>query len=371
MTVQQLDTALLRAILETAVDGIISIDTRGTVRSFNAAAERIFGYTAAEVIGRNINMLMPEPDHTQHDGYLRNYLETNEARIIGIGREVYGLRKDGSQFPMLLGVSEMRIDDERYFAGIVRDVSARHELEAQRTALIEDLERANAELERFTYTVSHDLKSPLITIKGFLGSIERDARAGKFDRLAKDLTRIENAADRMKLLLDELLELSRIGRIANPSKRFSMTELADEIVDLLEGPARDAGATITVARDMGTVFGDRVRIGEVLQNAVENALKFCSDAPAQIEIGVRQDPHNRPVFYVRDNGIGIDPQYLDRVFRLFEQLDQRREGTGIGLALARRIIEVHKGRIWAESDGPGTGTGTTLCFTIGTKEESA
>jgi PAS domain S-box-containing protein len=365
-SVEPLDSALLRGLLQSAVDGILSIDTRGIVRSFNAAAERMFGYSADEVIGQNVSMLMPEPDRSSHDDYVSRYLDSHVARIIGVGREVRGRRKDGSIFPMMLGVSEVEAGDQHVFLGIVRDVSAAHQLEAQRTALIEDLARVNAELERFTYTVSHDLKSPLITIKGFLGSIERDARAGRFDRLSKDLGRIEKAADRMALLLDELLELSRVGRVANPSQHFDMTELADEIVGLLEGPAKAQQAEITVARELGRVFGDRVRIGEVLQNAVENALKFANpDQTVQIEIAASGHGSDR-VFTIRDNGIGIDPQYLERVFRLFEQLDQRREGSGIGLALAKRIIEVHKGKIWAESDG--LGHGTTLCFTIGSRE---
>lgn len=361
------DPALLQAILETAVDGIITIDPRGTVRSFNAAAERIFGYAAQDVIGQNVNMLMPEPYRTAHDGYIARYLETGERRIIGIGREVRGQRKDGRTFPMYLGVSEIIADEGRRFAGIVRDISDLREAEQARQALIDQLERANAELERFTYTVSHDLKSPLITIKGFVGAIARDAEAGRIDRVKSDLARIENAADRMKTLLDELLELSRIGRVAHPSQRVDMTELCDEVIALLHGSITTAGAQVTVARDMGAVFADRVRLAEVMQNLVENALKFSAQAVPHpiVDLYVRQDGGER-VFCVRDNGLGIDPVYLDRIFRLFEQLDQSREGTGIGLALAKRIIEVHRGRIWAES--AGIGQGVTICFTIGTRE---
>lgn len=366
MTTAPFDRALLAAIFETAVDGIVTIDQRGSVRSFNQAAERMFGYPADEVIGHNVSMLMPEPHRSGHDGYIERYVETGEAKIIGIGREVFGLRKDGGQFPMHLGVSEVPVADGRLFCGIIRDISEQHELTAARDALIDDLERANAELERFTYTVSHDLKSPLITIKGFLGAIERDAAAGKLERLRRDIARIEKAADKMTLLLDELLELSRVGRIANPSQEFEMAELCREVVGLIRGPIEDAGAEVHVAESLGPVYADRTRIAEVIQNAVENALKFAAEAEPHpiIEIGVREGEGER-VFFIKDNGVGVDPQYLDRIFRLFEQLDQAREGTGIGLALAKRIVEVHKGRIWAESDGPGTGT--TICFTIGTK----
>ena len=366
---EQFDAALLSAILETAVDGIITIDSRGRIRSANRAAEQLFGYREAELIGEGVELLMPEPYRTAHDGYLNNYLESGQKKIIGIGREVWGQHQDGSVFPMWLSVSEVRDHDERFFVGIVHDISERHELEASRTALIRELELANAELERFAYTVSHDLKSPLITIKGFLGAIERDAKAGKLERLSRDLARIEAAATKMGSLLDELLALSRIGRVANPAQDISMTKLAQEVVAMLEGPIAEHRAELTVAEDMGTVRGDRVRIGEVIQNSVENALKFSAQATPhpRIEIGARDEGGER-VFTIRDNGVGVQPEYLDRIFRLFEQLDQSRDGTGIGLALAKRIIEVHEGCIWAESEGPGTGT--TICFTIGTKETS-
>jgi two-component system sensor kinase FixL len=370
MTSSPSDGALLSAILETAVDGIVTIDKNGKIRNINPAAERMFGYETNELVGKDITLLMPEPHRSQHDQYIRRYLETGEKRIIGIGREVHAQRKDGSLFPMLLSVSEVCFGDEHYFAGIIHDITERHELEQARSALIEDLERANAELERFTYTVSHDLKSPLITIKGFLGAIARDAETGNLERLNRDLARIEKAADKMKMLLDELLQLSRIGRIVNPPQHFDMTELCREVVGLLEGPITAQGAEVSVGSGMGSVYADRTRIAEVIQNAIENALKFTKDTKphARIEIGSRDDD-GTCVFYIRDNGVGVDSQYLGRIFRLFEQLDQHQEGTGIGLALAKRIIEVHKGRIWAESEG--IGHGTTICFTIGTVEEQS
>lgn len=356
------DAAVLKAILDDAVDAIITIDERGTVQSANRAAERIFGYRAADMLGNNVKMLMPEPYAAEHDAYIDHYLATGEKRIIGIGREVEGRRKSGEIFPMHLGVSEVIVGDTRVFTGIVQDISERRALQQAREDLIAELEAANAELERFTYTVSHDLKSPLITIKGFLGTLEQDAVSGNVERLRADISRIERAADRMKQLLDELLELSRIGRVANPDSDVPMTELGREVAHLLEGPIADAGALLEVADGMPVVRGDRVRIREVIQNLVENALKFARpDVDPVVEIGVRSGG-SAPVFFVKDNGIGIAPDYLERVFRLFEQLDQERAGTGIGLALAKRIIEVHGGRIWVESEGRRRGA--TFCFTI-------
>lgn len=353
--------ALLQAILESAVDGIITIDPRGRVRSLNRAAESMFGYEASEVVGNNIKMLMPPMYSEHHDGFLKSYMTTGDKKIIGIGREVRGQRKDGSTFPMQLGVSEVCVDDTRIFAGIIEDISERTELQASQTALISQLEAANAELERFSYTVSHDLKSPLITIKGFLGMLEKDAISGNIERLKGDIGRIGRAADKMTLLLDELLELSRIGRVASPSEEVSMSELCNEVVAYLAGPIREADATVVVAPDLPTVIADRVRLSEVVQNLIENALKFRGTAPPKIEIGSRKDS-SVPLVFVKDNGVGIESTYTDRVFNLFEQLDNSKNGTGIGLALVKRIIEVHQGKVWVESEGRDYGA--TFCFTL-------
>ncbi len=243
-----------------------------------------------------------------------------------------------------------------------QDITERKAVEAERTALVHDLEARNAELERFTYTVSHDLKSPLITIKGYLGYLERDALAGNIDRLKSDLIRIEQAADRMQQLLDELLELSRIGRLINPSEWISLHEIIHDALLMIAGHLQSKNIHITIADQLPHVYGDRIRLREVFQNLLDNAIKFMDQQPEpQIDIGVRPGP-NPPVIYVHDNGGGIDPQYCKKIFGLFEKLNARSPGTGIGLALAKRIIEAHGGQIWAESDGPGTGA--TFCFTI-------
>ncbi len=229
----------------------------------------------------------------------------------------------------------------------------------ERKAKEAELERKNAELERFAYTVSHDLKSPLITIRGFSGALLKDVEKGRYDRLGKDLHRVMDAADKMSALLNDLLELSRIGRIVNPAMTVGMQELVAEAVDGLAGGLEEAGIEVVVQPDLPQVFVDRNRVVEVLQNLIENAVKYRGDQPApRIEIGQRPDG----VFFVRDNGIGIEACYLETIFGLFNKLDAKSEGTGIGLALVRRIVEFHGGMVWAES--AGSGQGTTICFTL-------
>ena len=227
------------------------------------------------------------------------------------------------------------------------------------------LEARSAELERFTYVVSHDLKSPLVTIRGFLSYVERDARAGDLDRLEADAGRIRAATERMAQLLDDLLELSRTGRIDRPHVDVPFAEVVREARAATEGRLSARGVRLEVEGGLPVVRGDHRRLVELVQNLLENAAKFMGDRrDPEVRIGAR-DAGALPgqvELYVRDNGIGIDPAHQARVFELFHRLDPRIEGTGLGLALARRIVETHGGRIWVES--AGTGRGSTFCFTL-------
>lgn len=244
----------------------------------------------------------------------------------------------------------------REWAGTIVDVHERQQAQAERERLIEELEQKNAELERFTYTVSHDLKSPIVTIKGFLGFLQEDLAAGKFEDVQADMDRIANAADRMKRLLDELLELSRIGRIVGIPERAALTELAGEAVEVLAGALAEKDVKVDIADDLPVVFGDRIRLLEVFQNIIDNAIKFMGDqSHPQITISCC-NADGESVICVSDNGIGIAPEHIHKIFGLFEQLNQKIEGTGIGLAIVKRIIEIQGGRIWVESEGRGAGT---------------
>jgi signal transduction histidine kinase len=247
-----------------------------------------------------------------------------------------------------------------------RELYERKRVEAEREKIIKELEAKNAELERFTYTVSHDLKSPLITISGFVGLLEADARSGNSERFRVDLQRINEAAEKMKRLLDELLELSRIGRLVNPPSDTPFTKIVEEALSLTRGRLMAGNIKVQVEKKLPTVHGDRPRLVEVMQNLIDNAAKFMGDQPApRLEIGMRQE-NGEQVFFVRDNGIGIDSSHQEKIFGLFDKLDTRSEGTGVGLALARRIVEVHGGRIWVVSEGKGKGS--MFCFTLPIKE---
>ncbi len=249
------------------------------------------------------------------------------------------------------------------------EILVRRRAELERDRLIQELgdknellEDQNAELERFAYTVSHDLRTPLVTIKGFLGLLERHIAAGNAEAIAHDTAVISNAADKMRELLDDLLTLNRIGRVVNRSETVPLAELAREAADLVADPIRVRGAKVSIEDSMPEVHGDRRRLLQAMRNLIDNAVKFMgTQSEPRIEVGAEQRG-GEALCYVRDNGIGIDPKYHHTVFGLFDRLDPSVEGTGVGLPLVKRIVEVHGGKVWIESDGRRPGA--TFFFTL-------
>lgn len=242
------------------------------------------------------------------------------------------------------------------------DISEQKETEREMQALIEALEAQKEELERFTYTVSHDLKSPLITIKGFLSLLEKDVQDKDEEQARHDMKRIYDAVNKMEMLLRDLLELSRIGRMMNDPEKISLSTLIKEAQEMAAGQLEEKQVTLKIHEPLPHVYGDLVRLREVLVNLLANAAKFMGGQETPIiEVGYTMKGE-QPCIYVKDNGIGIKPEYGEKIFGLFEKLDQSYEGTGIGLAIVKRIVEIHGGRIWVESGGPGMGS--TFCFTL-------
>jgi PAS domain S-box-containing protein len=253
------------------------------------------------------------------------------------------------------GYAALAIENARLNEAIQKEL-------AQRQMFIEELESKNAELERFTYTASHDLKSPLVTIVGFLRYLEKDAQGGDFTKFRRDLERIEQAANKMQQLLKDLLELSRVGRLMNPAVAIPLKTIVEEALELVHGQIEAKNVLIEFHDDHLVLKCDQIRIVEVYQNLFDNAIKFMGDQLKPcIEIGTVNNEKNEIVFYVKDNGIGIASDYHENIFGLFNKLRSDSEGTGIGLALVKRIIEVHGGRIWVESQ---INKGTTFYFTL-------
>ena len=354
---------LLHALMDSVPDTVYFKDTESRFTRVNQRQAQLLGISSPEeAIGKM------DSDFQSHE--LSDTFFEEEQQLIATGNSLldrveYNPTPEGE--PRWLSASKAPMRDREGniigLVGISRDITERKLAEIEREKLIKDLESRNTELEQFTYTVSHDLKSPLVTIQGFLGYLEQDALAGNMDRLQRDSQRIKDATDKMQNLLAELLELSRIGRMMNPPENASFTEVVHEALKVVEGQINNRGVDVIVAPDLPIIHGDRVRIIEVVQNLIDNACKYMGrQTHPQIEIGHTIGQDGNPIFHVRDNGSGIEPQHHERIFGLFNKLDPQSEGTGIGLALARRIVEVHGGRIWVESEGQGKGS--TFSFTL-------
>ena len=324
----------------------------------NPAFEKITGVPVDVLLGKTVKEIMPgtEDYWIETSGKVAMTGEpiayTNFSRELGKYFDTYLFSSEKDTFAVV-------------FNDVTDKVKAQHEVEELNEELkkqVRELEDSNAELTQFTYTVSHDLKSPLVTINGYLGYIEQDAASGNMERLKKDTQRIQEAANKMHALLTELLELSRIGRMMNEPEDVPFDDIIKDALDIVHGQLEACHVTVQTQPNLPIVRGDRQRLTEVLQNLIDNAAKYMGDKiDPLIEIGQQSEENGLPVFFVKDNGIGIAPEHHERVFGLFNKLDSLSEGTGIGLALVKRIIEVHGGRIWVKSE---FGEGSTFYFTL-------
>lgn len=474
----------LRAVVDNTAEGMITIDERGIIQTFNKACERIFGYRPDEVLGNNIKMLMPEPTRGEHDGYIDRYKKTGEGHIIGtVGREVEGRRKDGTVFPLELSISVISVGGKRIFSGILRDISARrkaeeakallaaivessddaiisknldgiitswnmgaerlfgysgaeaigqsttliipderkqeeqhilselrmgkpidhyettrvakdghcidvsltispihdsagriigaskvaHDISQRKQAeqrmeqLITELTESNTQLERFAYVCSHDLQEPLRMISNYTDRLAKYMGDGVDEKGRHYMKYITDGANNARALIADILAYARIGTGTEKPEAIDCNEILKRILTTLESAIQDSHAVIT-SDTLPVITGHTTQILQLFQNLLTNAIKFRGSEPSRIHIGVRQKNIGWE-FSVSDNGIGIAPEYRDRIFIIFQRLNKRGEypGTGIGLAICKKIIEQQGGRIWLESE---PGKGTTFFFTL-------
>jgi PAS domain S-box-containing protein len=350
-----------RALLEAIPDMIFEMDSQGRILHFVPSSTIRPLVPPNEFLGKNISQVMPADVTAQTMFHIQRTLDTATL-------QVFDYMLPSGDENKYYEASVIRKDAETVIA-MVRDITIRKWAQTEREEMINQLEKQkkeledkNAELTQFTYTVSHDLKSPLVTISGFLGYIEQDAASGNLDRLRDDTQRIQAAVNKMHALLTELLELSRIGRMMNAPVNVSFQNLINDAMDILHGQIENRPITFLIEQGLPIVHGDRQRLTEILQNLIDNAIKYMGDQPKPcIEIGQRGEQDGKAVLFVKDNGIGIAPEYHERIFGLFNKLDARSEGTGVGLALVKRIVEFHGGKIWVESE---VGKGSTFYFTL-------
>ncbi len=348
--------ARFRRLADNAHDIIARISLEESLFEYiSPVVMNISGYSQKEFLN-NFDLLFDVVAHDYRQG-LQEFFENAKKGNAPTSTE-YQIRHRNGSLKWILQRNVLVFDSNHKAVAlevIASDITQRKIEEQERENLISDLETKNAELERFTYTVSHDLRSPLVTIKGFIGMLKEDLENDDRENIDADLKRISGAADKMNHLLSDLLELSRIGRIVNESTRACLKEVIDSVMETLHGRLQKQNVTFCVQENLPEICGDIPRIEEVFQNLIENALKFFGEQEnPQISIEAEVEGSFVIVTFT-DNGIGIDPAFHEQIFGLFNKLDIKAEGTGVGLALIKRIIEIHGGNIRVKS-APGEGS---------------
>ncbi len=355
-----------RLVVESAPCGMLMANSEGRITLVNAQIEALFRYERSELIGCPIEKLIPTRFRRAHPEMRKTYGHSPSVRSMGGGRDLFGLRKDSTEFPVEIGLNPIRTEDDAFVLATVVDITERKHAEEQLARQAAELSRSNHELEQFAYVASHDLQEPLRMVSSYCGLLARRYK-GKIDQDADEFINFAvDGATRMKALIDDLLSYSRVGRRDKDLIAINAAEVAQTAVSNLHMAIKEAGAIIH-CDSLPIVFADLTQLTQVFQNLIGNALKFRGESPPVIRISACSMPGGKGAsqwrFSVEDNGIGFDQQYCDRVFVIFQRLHTRAEypGNGMGLAIVKKIIERHGGQIWAEST---LGRGTTFFFTL-------
>jgi two-component system, LuxR family, sensor kinase FixL len=357
--------ALLRAILSTVPDAMIVIDDHGLITSFSTAAEKMFGYLETEVLGKNVNILMPAPHHAAHDGYLRHYLATGEKHIIGIGRIVEGRRRDGSIFPMELSVGEARTDDHRAFTGFIRDITERYAKEAQLQEVQAELQHTSrlSAVGTLASALAHELNQPLTAIANYASAgrdLIEDKRPESNELIREALTETAREALRAGQIVRRLRDFVAKGEL--DTQILPLGKLINDATTLGLVGARENGIewTIDIEPGVDNVLADRVQIQQVMINLMRNGIEAMTDSSVkQLAIRARQKGADQVEISVADTGHGVPADMIEQLFLPF--ISTKAKGMGLGLSICRTIVEAHGGHLSVDSNSD---TGTIFTFTL-------
>ncbi|HEX6428885.1 MAG TPA: PAS domain S-box protein [Niastella sp.] len=351
-----------RLIMNSALDAIVCIDTNGCITVWNPQAEKIFGWKENEVKGRRLSeTIIPEQYRSLHEAGLKRYLTTRQQTVLNKLIEITALNRHGKEFPVELTIIPMRQKDNDFFCAFIRDITERREAEVRQNEYAENLKQKNTELEQFAYVASHDLQEPLRTVSGFVELLKRHYKDQADESVAKYINYITDASDRMRRLVQDLLDYSRLGRqrILEP---IDCNQVVEEVLSDLTMSIQESQAVINIDQ-LPVISGYATEMKQLFQNLLSNSLKFRKPGePPVISISViPKEEHWQ--FNVTDNGIGIEDKYWERIFVIFQRLHTKTEyeGTGIGLAHCKKITELHNGKIWVDSV---PGEGSIFYFTI-------
>lgn len=359
--VSKLQDSTFRRLLEAAPDGILLVDKSGIIAHANTPCTQLFGYELSELVGQPVEIIVPEYIRSRHSGLRDRYFANPHARPMGSGLELMAARKDGSTIPVEISLSAFKYEGRDGAIAVVRDVT-------EQRRLSRELKRSNEELEQFAYVASHDLQEPLRMVSGYTQLLKR-RYADKLDKDANEY--IEYAVDgvkRMQALITDLLSYSRLSSRAKAFSEVDLADLLKQVLANLQVAIDESGAKLDVS-PLPVVWGDPVQLIQLFQNLASNALKFHQTGVApHISISVVPEK-NCWRFMVADNGIGIESEYRQKIFVIFQRLHTREQyaGTGIGLAICKKIVERHGGSIWME---PASTQGSVFCFTLPMKGSS-
>jgi PAS domain S-box-containing protein len=361
---------MFERLFENAPDAVVVVDRQGVIRKVNQQTEVLFGYMREEMVGHHVEYLIPERFHKLHRQHRRNYFADPRPRRMGVGLELYGRNREGQEIPVDIMLSPIESEEGIWSFAVIRDITQQkrnesliNELNTTLKNQVQQLAVTNRELEAFSYSVSHDLRAPLRHITGFVELLNKRDLSSLDEKGRHYLAVITQAAQKMGVLIDDLLAFSRMGRTDLMKTNVDLGKMITEILNELSEETKGRDIDWKIA-PLPEVIGDSAMLHQVMANLIANALKFTRPrTPAMIEIGAQVDHPNETLIYVKDNGVGFDAKYVDKLFGLFQRLHSTEEfeGTGVGLANVQRILLRHGGRAWAEGK---VDEGATFWFSL-------